>query len=92
MGGARRGLEGAIAPCRNMLAPRWKVKNYFVGDFWHLQYPESRILARSSEESAPCRKIPGATHGIMSAKSTWNACTVAGIFYPRPVSEALTRM
>ena len=28
----------------------------------------------------------------MSAKSTWNACTVLRIFYPRPVSEALTRV
>ena len=53
MGGSRVGLEGAIAPCRNMLAPHRKVKNYFVGDFWHLQYPESRTLAPSSEESAP---------------------------------------
>ena len=53
-GGARGGLEGAIAPRR-------KVKNYFVGDIWHLQYPESHILAPSSEESAPRRKIPGAT-------------------------------
>ena len=32
-GGARGGLEEAIAPCRNMLAPRRKLKNYFVGDF-----------------------------------------------------------
>ena len=52
-GGARRGLEGAVTPCQNMLAPRRKVKSYFVGDFWHLHYPESRILASSSEESAP---------------------------------------
>ena len=51
--GARGGLEGAIAPCRNMLPPHRKVKNYFVGDFWHLQHFESRILALSSEESAP---------------------------------------
>ena len=28
----------------------------------------------------------------MSAKSTWNAYTVLRSFYPRPVSEALTRM
>ena len=28
----------------------------------------------------------------VSAKSTWNACTVLRIFYPRPVSEAVTRM
>ena len=28
----------------------------------------------------------------MSAKSSWNACTVLRIFYPRPVSEALTRV
>ena len=28
----------------------------------------------------------------MSAKSTWNACTVLRIFYFCPVSEALTRM
>ena len=28
-GGARGGLEEAIAPCRNMLAPRRKVKNFF---------------------------------------------------------------
>ena len=61
MGGARGGLERAKAPYRNMLAPRRKVKNYFIGDFWHLQYPERHISAPSSEESAPCRKIPGAT-------------------------------
>ena len=28
----------------------------------------------------------------MSAKSSWNACTVLRILYPRPVSEALTRV
>ena len=28
----------------------------------------------------------------MSAKCTWNARAVSRIFYPRPVSEALTRM
>ena len=44
-----------------MLAPRWKVKNQFVGDFWHLLYPERHILVPSSEESVPCRTIPGAT-------------------------------
>ena len=60
-GGARGGLEGAIAHRWNILAPHWKVKNYFVKDFWHLQYPESRILAPSSEESAPCWKTPGTT-------------------------------
>ena len=48
--GARGGLEGAIAPCRNMLAPRQKVKNYFVGDpdkFFHttiLCYSELPLL------------------------------------------------
>ena len=31
-------------------------------------------------------------HPTMSAKSTWNACTVLRIFYPCPVSEALTRV
>ena len=62
-GGARGGLEGAIAPYQNMLAPLHKVKNDFVGDFWHLKYPESRILAPLLEESAPCQKIPGATPG-----------------------------
>ena len=60
-GGARGGLERDIAPCRNMLAPRRKVKNYFVGDFWHLKYPESRILAPHRKSQPPCRKIPGAT-------------------------------
>ena len=30
--------------------------------------------------------------GTMSAKSSWNACTVLRIFYPRPVSEAVTRV
>ena len=28
----------------------------------------------------------------MSAKSSWNACTVLRVLYPRPVSEALTRV
>ena len=54
---------GAIAPCRSMLAPLRKVKSDFFGDFWHLQYPENHILSPSSEESAPRRKIPGATPG-----------------------------
>ena len=52
-GGAKGGLEGVIASCRNMLAPHRKVKNCVVGDFWHVQYPESCILAPLSEESAP---------------------------------------
>ena len=37
-------------------------------------------------------KIPFEKEPTMSAKSTWNACTVLRIFYTRPVSEALTRM
>ena len=56
-GGANGGLEGTIAPCRNILAPRRKMKNYFVGDFWHLQYPDSRILAPSSESQPPVGKF-----------------------------------
>ena len=32
-----------------MLAPNRKVKNYFVGDFWHLQYPENRILEKENK-------------------------------------------
>ena len=59
--GVRGGLQGVVAPLSEHATPGRKVKNYFVGDFWHLQYPESRILAPSSEESAPCRKLPGAT-------------------------------
>ena len=55
MGGARGGLEGAIAPRRSMLAPRRKVKRNSFGDFWHLQHPKNYILAPSSEESAPRR-------------------------------------
>ena len=51
-GGARGGLEGAIALSEHASPPS-EVENYFVGDFWHLQYPESRILATSLEESAP---------------------------------------
>ena len=28
----------------------------------------------------------------LSAKSSWSACTVLRIFYPRPVSKALTKV
>ena len=57
-----------------MLAPPSEGENYFVGDLWHLQYRERRILAPSSEESAPCRKIPGATpaHGRKLAEDLNN--------------------
>ena len=44
MGGARGGL-GAITPRRSMVVPLQKAKNNFFRDFWHLEYPEKRILA-----------------------------------------------
>ena len=62
-------LEGAIISCRNMLAPPSEGEKLFCRRFLHLQYPESRILAHSSEESAPCRKIPGAT--LAQVRQLW---------------------
>ena len=44
-----------------MLASPSEGETRFFGDFWHLQYPKSHILAPSSEESATRRKIPDAT-------------------------------
>ena len=59
-GGDMGGLGRAIAPSEHA-SPRRKVKSEFFGDFWHSMYPENHILAPSLEESAPRRKIPGAT-------------------------------
>ena len=59
--GTRGGLEGAIAPLLEQASTPSEGEKLFFGDFWHLQYPESCILAPSLEESAPCQKIPGAT-------------------------------
>ena len=44
-----------------MVAPLSEDEKLFCRRFWHLQNPESRILAPSSEEPAPCWKVPGAT-------------------------------
>ena len=55
------GLEGAIVPQLEHASPPSEGEKPFCRRFWHLQYPESCILAPSSEESAPCKKIPGAT-------------------------------
>ena len=59
-GGARGGLGGYNPPSEHA-SPRRKVKSDFFGDFWPLQYPENHIFVASSEESAPLRKIPGAS-------------------------------
>ena len=67
------GLEGAIAPLSEHASPRRKVKNYFVGNFWHLQFPEGRILAPSSEESAPLSEISGTTPGCIWLLSAQNS-------------------
>ena len=68
--GSRAGLAlgegwGTIAPCQRMLAPCRQAKSDFFGDYWHLQNPKNHILVPSSEESAPRRKIPGATPALV---------------------------
>ena len=50
------------------------MKHYFVGDFWHLQYPESRIFAPSSEE--PLQRLQSRTWSIIEnakIKDHWSS-------------------
>ena len=37
-------------PPSELASPRRMVKKDFFGDFWHLQYPDSRILARGDQQ------------------------------------------
>ena len=69
-GGARERLEGAtIPPSEHASSPSESKTLYFFGDFWHLQYPGNRIIAPSSEESAPFPDIPGATPATVCIQS-----------------------
>ena len=62
-GGARGGLGGYSPSSEHPSPPSEGDKRFFFGDFWHLKHPKNHILAPSSEESAPRRKIPCATPG-----------------------------
>ena len=51
----------SYSPLSEHASPPSEGEQLFVGDFWLLHYPESRVLVTSSEIHPPCRKIPGAT-------------------------------
>ena len=93
-----------VEPHLNYCCSVWGSSNITrIESLQNLQNRAARIITGSSHDapSEPLRKDLGwlsvkemivKETSTMSAKNTWNACTVLRIFYPRPVSEALTRV